>query len=361
MNLQNKKILIFDKYLGYNVGGAQKSLHELLKKMSGDFVYLGCVVKKSFNAGKNKIDDLPIDRFKVVECGRFPYLEYFLQRRIIKKNIQKQNANILITQGISGAVGARYFCGKVVYFIRDEYQLNRIPVYQTGLKRVFKFLYLFVQYPFIYQMFKDQRLAIKKADVVIANSVYIQKEVKRIFKKDSKVIYPLVDTQALQNKMAVLSQDKQFITLIGSELIKGRAIVEHIATLMPTQQFIIVGREFTQQKWKKNILYQPWVDDVIDIYQKTKLLLIPSICNEAFGRTALEAMILGLPVIGSNRGGLTEVLSKKSVVDDLYDFLEWKTKIEEALNNKEEYINKELAQFDCNLQIDNFKNIISTL
>lgn len=55
-------------------------------------------------------------------------------------------------------------------------------------------------------------------------------------------------------------------------------------------------------------------ENVREIYAKTSLLIIPSQWEEAFGRVAIEAMANGIPVIGSNVGGLKEAIGKGGVL-----------------------------------------------
>ena len=101
------KILVFDKYLGYKVGGAQRSLHILLSSLSGDVKLLGCEVKNTYNAERFKLKNLSVERFGITEIGRFPYLEYWWNRGKIKKIISQEKADLLITQGLWGAIAVR--------------------------------------------------------------------------------------------------------------------------------------------------------------------------------------------------------------------------------------------------------------
>lgn len=48
------------------------------------------------------------------------------------------------------------------------------------------------------------------------------------------------------------------------------------------------------------------------IFQKIDCLIVPSIINEAFGRVIIEAYSYGIPVIGSNRGGIPELIEDSS-------------------------------------------------
>jgi glycosyltransferase involved in cell wall biosynthesis len=59
--------------------------------------------------------------------------------------------------------------------------------------------------------------------------------------------------------------------------------------------------------------------DPRDFYRVSRLVLMPSLCRESFGRVAAEAMINGIPVLGSRRGALPELLGGCGFVFDLSD------------------------------------------
>jgi glycosyltransferase involved in cell wall biosynthesis len=44
------------------------------------------------------------------------------------------------------------------------------------------------------------------------------------------------------------------------------------------------------------------------LYEQVDVVVIPSLWHEPFGRTAIEALAYGIPVIASNRGGIPEVI-----------------------------------------------------
>lgn len=354
------KILVFDKFLGYQIGGAQNSLHYLLKNLSGDFEFLACEVKKAFLAEKYKLEDWEVERVKIKEFPRFPYFEYWLNRQKIQKFIAGKKGDLLMAQGLWGAIAINAFSGRTIYFIRDEYHFNKIPIYQTGLKKFFKKIYIFFQSPFIKKFFLDNQKAIEKADLVIANSFFIAEKIKTIFNKETEVVYPLVDVLKFQNVQLPPVEKRFFLTLIGSELIKGKPIVEKLAQTMPKKFFLIVGRDFKKVFWRRNILYFPWQKDPLEIYEKTKVLLVPSIGGEAFSRVCVEAMALGIPVVASRRGGLPEVLDEEFLVEDVWDIKLWQEKILNIENNYENYqkiLRQKSLSFDQREQIKKFKNI----
>jgi glycosyltransferase involved in cell wall biosynthesis len=67
----------------------------------------------------------------------------------------------------------------------------------------------------------------------------------------------------------------------------------------------IVGLKTTLEMWK--------------VYRHTRLLLVPSVWQEPAGRVAVEAILNGIPVIASDRGGLPETLAGGGYVLPLPD------------------------------------------
>jgi len=54
--------------------------------------------------------------------------------------------------------------------------------------------------------------------------------------------------------------------------------------------------------------------DPRDMYRVSRLILMPSLWNESFGRVAAEAQINGIPVLASDRGSLPEVIGDGGVI-----------------------------------------------
>jgi hypothetical protein len=66
---------------------------------------------------------------------------------------------------------------------------------------------------------------------------------------------------------------------------------------------------------------------------KTKILLIPSLCEETFCRVGYEAMINKIPILSSRNGNLKYLLKDYAIFVDDYDIKQWKNNIEELYNN----------------------------
>jgi len=74
--------------------------------------------------------------------------------------------------------------------------------------------------------------------------------------------------------------------------------------------------------------------DVGPLYERTALLIVPSIWEEAFGRVAVEAHGYGIPVVASRRGGLPDTVGGGGLlVDDYEDPGAWVEAIERVLGD----------------------------
>ncbi len=71
----------------------------------------------------------------------------------------------------------------------------------------------------------------------------------------------------------------------------------------------------------RNITILPFTPDprtfYPTVYSTTKLLLMPSLWNEAFGLVAAEAMLNGIPVLASKRGALPETIGDAGFLFDI--------------------------------------------
>jgi len=339
-----KEILIFSKYFGYSVGGAEKSILELLKQKENEGYKINVLfVKniKTFNA-KNLKMELP-KSWKIYEMElkyeffRFVYFNYFLNKSIIKKEILKFDPNkyILYSYGYFAPAAINAFKGESVYLVRDEYGLGWNNNYYSGVKRILKEIYRIMEYPFYYKWKKDLYEAIKMSKL-IANSKFIAKELKKISNKNIEIMYPYIDENKLINNWYKINKSnekvKKGIVLIGDNILKGSDIVKKIAKFLPQETFYIFDRKYVKPLQKDNIVYMPWQKNSIDVYKYAKLVLVPSRWYEAFGRVSKECKVLDIPVIGSARGGIVEILDENELINDIENINEWVKKIKEALN-----------------------------
>jgi glycosyltransferase involved in cell wall biosynthesis len=95
---------------------------------------------------------------------------------------------------------------------------------------------------------------------------------------------------------------------------KGVSILLDAAVHLPNISFIVVGdgpdRTFLEIDSLANVTFLGWqTKSQLDVlYDRARMVVVPSICYETFGLVAAEAMAHSAPVIGSRLGGLAEVI-----------------------------------------------------
>ena len=106
--------------------------------------------------------------------------------------------------------------------------------------------------------------------------------------------------------------DGGFVTLINPCAYKGISIFMELAMHLPEVQFAAVPSWGTTKadvavlNGLPNVQLLEPTTDIDKIYSQTRVLLVPSLCAEAFGRVVIEGMLRGIPVLASNMGGLPE-------------------------------------------------------
>ena len=151
---------------------------------------------------------------------------------------------------------------------------------------------------------------LKRAAGIITVSNYLKSYIRVWGGLDSVAIsLPVFGNPPLPN---FGSLDNAFITMVNPSAIKGIAIFLELARALPAVRFAAVPTWATTAadrvalKQFPNVeLLQP-TEDIDQIFARTRILLMPSLWGEAFGKIVVEAMLRGIPVLASNLGGLPE-------------------------------------------------------
>ena len=125
------------------------------------------------------------------------------------------------------------------------------------------------------------------------------------------------------------------ILFVNPTYSKGVKIMYEIAKRLPDKMFLVVGNSDIQGRWNymklkrlHNVEVMDWVQDMRIAYEKTYLLVNPTMNYETFGRTHAEAMVNGIPSIGSGRGALSETIGDSGdIVRDIFNVDLWVRKI----------------------------------
>lgn len=106
--------------------------------------------------------------------------------------------------------------------------------------------------------------------------------------------------------------ENEFVLMINPCAVKGIAILLALADRFPDLKFAAVptwgtdAAERADLEARPNVsLFDP-VDDIDELFRRTRVLLVPSLWAEARSRIVVEATLRGIPVIASNTGGLPE-------------------------------------------------------
>lgn len=102
------------------------------------------------------------------------------------------------------------------------------------------------------------------------------------------------------------------ITMINPSAVKGISIFLALARAFPNERFAALPGWGTTEndranlRARANITLLPNCRNIDEVFQRTRILLMPSLWMEGFGLVVVEAMLRGVPVIASDSGGLQE-------------------------------------------------------
>jgi len=237
----------------------------------------------------------------------------------------------------------------VVQSIRDtsflmEYEGNNpiINLYKKSLRKA-NIYYLNkyttqIHFPsnFIKELFEKEGL--RKNGTVIYNAVE-DVNINKDIKKKNQIIY----VGRLSEKKGVYDLIKIFKELEDK-----------------SYSLVLIGNEESSIGPMHNVEVIPWLN-IKEVYKRiseSKVLVLPSKEQEAFGRTLLEGILNHTLVIGRKIGAIPEILN----FDDRYLFLsesEFKTKLTRVLKLKPKFYNEDLLRMQGSMEkftVDNHIN-----
>lgn len=116
------------------------------------------------------------------------------------------------------------------------------------------------------------------------------------------------------------------VLFVNPTPIKGVEIMFALAAQCPDVQFLVVESWHLEPNWRQmcrnraqalgNVEWQGPTDDMRPLFAQSRLLLMPSVWEESFGRTVIEAQLNGLPVLASQRGALPQTVGAGGLLVD---------------------------------------------
>ncbi len=148
-----------------------------------------------------------------------------------------------------------------------------------------------------------------RVDYFIANSKYIARRIKKVYGRDSIVIYPPVDV----DKFDVYTQKENYY-LTASRMVSYKKIdlIVEAFSKIPDRKLVVIGDgpDFDKIKNKagKNIVFLGYqtFEVLKDYMQRAKAFVFAA--EEDFGIVPVEAQACGTPVIAYGKGGSLETV-----------------------------------------------------
>lgn len=166
------------------------------------------------------------------------------------------------------------------------------------------FMYLFIKKLRIWDYTSSQRI-----DKIVANSNYVSKRIKKYWNRESKVIYPPVDTDRLEPNW---KESDDFYVVFSRFVPYKRIDLAIEACKLLGRKLIVIGDgeqyDYLYSLKNQYIQFVGRIDDskVKDYLQRCKALIFCA--EEDFGIIPLEVQSCGRPVIAFGKGGALETV-----------------------------------------------------
>lgn len=267
----------------------------------------------------------------------------FYHDYIESKKIQSSDFLIVFQNWLSYAPPILLFTKKIkTIYICHEPPREYSDTEYIKLKKIKNRIVDFIRLPI---KCLDYFIVRKSTSVVISNSIFSQKQIKKYYGISSRVVYPGYDDSMFNTNMHV--KKKYQVVCVGAinQLKNQEFIIKVVSRLevrKPRIVFVCNGYDSNYLATIKKLALELGVNLIVyknistnklsKLYQES-LLYIYAPINEPFGLTILEAMACGLPlVVYKYGGGYSELLSKNcgEILDNLNIDL-WADKINNLL------------------------------
>lgn len=149
----------------------------------------------------------------------------------------------------------------------------------------------------------------------LANSAFTARRWRALYGIDCAVIPPVV---AAESYVSGETGDK--VLFVNPTPIKGVETLFSLAAACPDLPFLVMESWHIAPHWRAHCLERAarlgnieWcgpTSDMREVFAQSRVLLMPSVWEESFGRTVIEAQLNGLPVLASSRGALPELVGE---------------------------------------------------
>lgn len=184
-----------------------------------------------------------------------------------------------------------------------------------------------------YPSLTDVRYVLQTADLHVVNSRFMRDCYTRKYGVKMRVLYPEFEQGALPS-----CHHPEYITGICGMPYKGADIFLALADAFPQEKFLLVGDVHpdyhSQFQQRQNILMRGRAASQAFL-SRSKIVVVPSLWPEPFGRIAVEALGAGIPTLVSYTGGLKEIVDAAPfAIREFRTIGEWRSKLGALLESE---------------------------
>ncbi|MEP3372658.1 MAG: glycosyltransferase [Maribacter dokdonensis] len=346
-----KKALIHDWYTVY--GGAERCV-ESFTNIWQDFDHYSLVdnlsienrdiILKGNQTTNSFIQKLPF--------GKSKYRNYLPLFPLAIEQFDLSDYEVIISSSSSVAKGVltrpdQLHISYVYSPVRYAWDLYHQYLKESGLERGFKGM--MAKY-FLHKLRLWDYSTANRPNYYIAISKYVAERIKKIYDKDSIVIYPPVDTKSF-----TISNETEEYYITCSRMVPYKKIDLIVEAFSQTnKKLIVIGNGPDYQKIKQlasdNVELLGFIEKnkVLSLIKKAKAFIFAA--EEDFGIAPIEAQAAGVPVIAYGKGGILETVKGQfpgvKAIDVSFTGVFYKEQNIPSLLNAVDYFDKNSGFFD---------------
>ena len=286
-------------------GGGERLVYLLCRDLEADLAF-GYRNKKTFN-----LDELSNNLINLESESKLPAWRTIKRLHTFRNKTKflYRYKNVIYTGQNSSLAVSNHSEGKNIYYCftppRSMYDLKESHLAsQTPLERL-----RHVLYNTFYQPLYEN--AIRKMDVILADSKNVQNRIQKFLGLESTVLYPPCDV----DKFNWMGQEDYYLSTARLTSYKRVDIIIQAFIKLPQKRLVIASTGPDEKRLKQlaegfdNIQFTGDIND-----NELKNLIGNAIATiyipiaEDFGISPVESMAAGKPVIGSGEGGLLETV-----------------------------------------------------
>jgi glycosyltransferase involved in cell wall biosynthesis len=179
---------------------------------------------------------------------------------------------------------------------------------------------------------------------VVFNSESLKASAPSLPDECTLVVKPPVDYRAY----AIKEREPKYVTLSNVNDNKGGRLLIQLARALPEMQFQGILGGYRKQitcSDLPNLRYIQHTTEIKEVYAQTWVQIMPS-KEETWGRTAVECMSSGIPLVVSPTPGLRECCGDAAIYCDRGDLDAWVTTLRQLREDKEFYNQRSAAALE---------------